>query len=96
MRAIVVDRPGGRQQLRLVETSVPEPASDEVLIRVAYAAANWGDVQKRQGTYPDPVEYPAVLGAEVSGVVAAAGSGARRATIGARVAAVCLAATRIS
>jgi NADPH:quinone reductase len=63
MRAIAVDRPGGREQLRLIEAPVPVPAAGEALIRVAYAAANWGDVQKRQGIYPDPVEYPAVLGA---------------------------------
>jgi NADPH2:quinone reductase len=89
MRAIAVDRPGGREQLRLIEAPLPVPTAGEALIRVAYAAANWGDVQKRQGIYPDPVEYPAILGAEVSGIVAAAGAGARRVKIGARVAAIC-------
>ncbi len=89
MRAIAVDRPGRWEQLRPIEMPVPVPAAGEVLIRVAYAAANWGDVQKRQGIYPDPVEYPAILGAEVSGVVAAVGPGVRRVRIGARVAAVC-------
>jgi NADPH:quinone reductase len=89
MRAIAVDRPGGREQLRLIEAPVPVPAAGEALIRVAYAAANWGDVQKRQGIYPDPVEYPAVLGAEVSGIVAAVGAGVRRVKIGARAAAIC-------
>jgi NADPH2:quinone reductase len=89
MRAIAVDRPGGREQLRLVENPVPVPAAGEALIRVAYAAANWGDVQKRQGIYPDPVAYPAILGAEVSGVVAAVGAGVRRVNVGARVAAIC-------
>lgn len=89
MRAVAVERPGGREQLRLVELPVPVPSVSEVLVRVAYAGANWGDVQKRRGTYPDPVEYPAILGAEVSGVVAAVGPGVRRVKIGARVAAVC-------
>ena len=89
MRAIAVDRPGGRDQLRLIETPVPMPAAGEALIRVAYAAANWGDVQKRQGIYPDPVEYPAILGAEVAGVVAAVGTAVRRVKIGMRVAAIC-------
>ena len=89
MRAIAVERPGGREQLRLIEAPVPVPAAGEVLIRVAYAAANWGDVQKRQGIYPDPIEYPAILGAEVSGIVAAAGAGVRRVKVGARVAAIC-------
>lgn len=89
MRAIVVDRPGGREQLRLTDRPVPVPGAGEVLVRVAYAAANWGDVQKRQGIYPDPVAYPAVLGGEVSGVVAALGEGVRRVKTGARVAALC-------
>lgn len=89
MRAISVDRPGGRDRLRLIDGPVPTPASDEVLVRVAYAAANWGDVQKRQGIYPDPVEYPAILGGEVSGVVAALGEKVRRIKTGQRVAALC-------
>ena len=89
MRAIRVDQPGGREQLRLVEIPMPTPAAGEVLIRVAYAAANWGDVQKRQGIYPDPVTYPMILGAEVSGVIAAHGPGTRRAQVGSRAAAVC-------
>jgi NADPH:quinone reductase len=89
MRAILVERPGGREQLRLVERPVPTPGPDEVLIRVAYAAANWGDIQKRQGIYPDPVAYPVVLGAEVSGTVAAIDPGVRGIRPGARVAAIC-------
>lgn len=89
MRAISVDRPGGRDRLRLIELPVPVPTPGEVLVRVAYSAANWGDVQKRQGIYPDPVEYPAILGGEVSGVVAAVGDGVRRTKVGQRVAALC-------
>jgi len=89
MRAISVDRPGGRERLRLIERPVPVPAAGEVLIRVAYAAANWGDIQKRQGIYPDPVEYPAILGGEVSGVIAMLGDGVRRFKAGQRVAALC-------
>src|SRR4029453_11996758 len=92
MRAIAFDRPGGREQLRLVENPVPVPAAGEALIRVAYAAANWGDVQKRQGIYPDPVAYPVILGVARSGVsvvVAAVGAGVRRVNVGARVAAIC-------
>lgn len=89
MRAICVDRPGGRQQLKLIDRPVPVPGPGEVLVRIAYAAANWADVQKRQGIYPDPVEYPAILGGEVSGVIAALGDGVRRVKTGQRVAALC-------
>lgn len=89
MRAICVDRPGGREQLKLIDLPVPVPGPGEVLVRIAYSAANWADVQKRQGIYPDPVVYPAILGGEVSGVVAALGDGVRKVKIGQRVAALC-------
>lgn len=89
MRAVLIERPGGIDRLQLAEVPAPQPGPGEILIRVAYAAANWGDIQKRQGIYPDPVAYPAVLGAEVSGRVAALGRGARGFREGQRVAAIC-------
>jgi NADPH:quinone reductase len=75
MRAVVVAGPGGHEALRLVDVARPAPGPGEVLLRVIYAACNWGDVQKRQGIYPDPIAYPATLGAEVSGTVHAVGKG---------------------
>ena len=88
MRAVVVDRPGGRDRLEVKEVPDPVPGDGDVLIRVAYAACNWGDIQKRQGIYPDPVAYPAVIGAEVSGTVAATGKPKRGLAPGTRVAAI--------
>src|SRR5262245_61161756 len=87
MRAVVVERPGGLDALRLVEAPDPVPAAGEVLIEVAFAGCNWSDVQKRQGVYPDPVSYPAIIGLEVSGLVRAVGAGVRRLAPGDRVAA---------
>lgn len=87
MRAVRVDEPGGPDRLRHVRMPVPDPGPGELRIRVAYAAANWSDIQKRQGIYPDPVEYPIVLGAEVSGVVDAVGPGVPGRWLGRRVAA---------
>lgn len=88
MRAIVIEQPGGRDQLRLKTVPDPATADDAVLIRVAYAACNWGDIQKRQGIYPDPVRYPAIIGAEVSGTVVAKGKAVRGLAPGTRVAAI--------
>lgn len=67
MKAVVVKAPGGLDQLTIDD--VPEPVVPErhVLLEVAWGACNWGDIQKRQGIYPDPVSYPAILGGEVSG-----------------------------
>lgn len=73
MRAVVVDEPGGLEQLRVTKIPEPAPGPGEVALEVAFAACNWGDIQKRQGIYPDPVAYPVTLGAEVSGYVRARG-----------------------
>jgi NADPH:quinone reductase len=89
MRAVVVERPGDRSVLQVVDRPRPEPDAGEVRVRVRYSAANWGDVQKRQGIYPDPVRYPLVLGAEVSGVVDAMGRGVPARLAGRPVAALC-------
>lgn len=89
MRAVLVDRPGDRSRLTIVDTEIPAPQPGEVRIRVAWSAANWSDVQKRKGIYPDPVGYPVILGAEVSGVVDAVGRAVARRWVGQRVAALC-------
>lgn len=89
MRAVLVRRPGGVDVLELVDASSPMPAAGEVIVRVAAAAVNWGDTQKRQGIYPDAVAYPAVLGMEVAGVVERLGEGVPARWRGRRVAALC-------
>ena len=88
MRAIVVEKPGGLDRLVMKEVADPTCGPDEVLIQVAYAACNWGDIQKRQGVYPDPLRYPAIIGAEVSGRIAAKGDRVRGFKPGTRVAAI--------
>lgn len=88
MRAVVVSRPGGLDRLDVTERPAPLPDRDEVVIAVEYAGCNWGDIQKRQGVYPDPVAYPAVLGAEVSGRIVKRGRGVKTLREGDRVAAI--------
>ncbi len=88
MRAVEVAAPGGLDRLRLVERPAPTAGPGEIQVRVAFAAANWGDIQKRQGIYPDPIRYPAVLGAELSGRVATLGPGVRGFNPGDRIAAI--------
>ena len=72
MRAVGFDVIGGPEVLRPVELPVPEPGAGQVLIRVAYAGVNYGEVQHRLGDFglPRGTEVP---GLEVSGEVAALG-----------------------
>ena len=88
MRAVVVEQPGGLEALRLAQVPEPVPGPGTVRIRIAFAGCNWSDIQKRQGVYPDPVDYPVILGAEVSGIVSAAGREVRNYRVGDRVAAI--------
>ena len=88
MRAVVVESPGGLESLVVRDLPTPEPGPEDVLIAVVYAACNWSDLQKREGIYPHPVNYPAVLGLEVSGRVAAVGRKVKGFSVGDRVAAV--------
>lgn len=88
MQALVLPAPGDADVFVLRDIPVPEPGPDDIRIAVSYAGVNWGDIQKRLGIYPDPIAYPAVIGLEVAGHVAAKGGNVRGFRIGQRVAAV--------
>ncbi|CAN5183075.1 quinone oxidoreductase [soil metagenome] len=89
MRALVLSAPGGPDNFELRDIATPEPRDDEVRIKIRYAGVNWGDIQKRQGVYPDPIVYPAVIGLEVCGHIDAVGSAVRGLAAGQRVATIC-------
>lgn len=58
---------------------VPRPGDREILIRVHAAGVNRPDIMQRRGQYPPPPGAPPdIPGLEVSGEVAALGSGASR------------------
>ena len=70
-----MEAPGGPEVLRLVTGPVPRLAAGEVLIRVAAAGVNRPDILQRTGNYPPPPGASPILGLEVSGTIAALGSG---------------------
>lgn len=74
MRAIVVDEPGPPEVLRLGQLPDPEPASGEVVIRVAGAGVNRADLQQRIGVYPPPSGASETIGLECSGTIQAVGA----------------------
>ncbi len=79
-RAVVIDAPG---RLRLDFDREPEPAPDEVLVRVDWAGICGSDVDLLEGLRPrDYVRYPIVPGHEWAGVVVSSGADADRALLG--------------
>jgi NADPH:quinone reductase len=86
VRAVGFDVIGGPEVLRQVELPTPAPGPGEVLIRVAYAGVNYGEVQHRLGDFgpPDGIEVP---GLEASGEIAALGPGVTGLAVGDPVAA---------
>ncbi|HEU0066916.1 MAG TPA: NAD(P)H-quinone oxidoreductase [Sphingomonas sp.] len=85
MRAIDPEAPGGPEVLTLVERPVPQPAADEVLIRVAAAGVNRPEVMQRRGLYPPPNGARSILGLELSGTIVAIGEGVGQEQIGQQV-----------
>src|SRR5512142_2663782 len=75
MRAIVLERHGGPDQLRLVERPSPVPGEGEVLVRARSAAINFPDLLVLRGAYQFQPPLPFSPGKEVAGVVAAVGPG---------------------
>lgn len=84
MRAIEATAAGGPDVLTLVELPDPEPAADEVLVRVAAAGVNFIDTYRRSGAYPMP--FPHVVGTEGAGEVVAVGADVSEIAVGDRVA----------
>ena len=74
MRAVVIDKPGGPDVLRLSEVPGLTPAPDEVVLATAAAGVNRADLMQRQGFYPPPPGASPYPGLECSGRVTAVGS----------------------
>ncbi|MDV9172362.1 zinc-binding dehydrogenase [Streptomyces sp. W16] len=81
MRASAFKETGGPEVLRLVDLPDPEPGPGEVLVRVAYAGVNYGEIQHRLGDFGEP-DGETVTGLEASGRVAALGEGVTELSVG--------------
>jgi putative PIG3 family NAD(P)H quinone oxidoreductase len=85
MRAIIVDKPGGIEQLKAGECPVPIPGDGELLVKVKATAVNRADIFKRMGKYPGDTGTKKILGLEMAGVVEQAGSDCNGWKIGDRI-----------
>ena len=78
MRAVVITRPGGPDVLEVRTVETPEPAGDQVRVRIYAAGLNRADLSQRQGHYPPPPGIVAdIPGMEFAGEVDAVGPLAR-------------------
>ncbi len=79
MKAIAIDRYGGKELLQLRETPVPAVGPDEVLIKIETAGVGVWDAMVRSGAMDAvaPAKFPLVLGADCAGTVAEVGANIR-------------------
>lgn len=83
-RAIRIDRPGGPEELQIVEVDVGDPGPGQIRIRHHAVGLNFIDTYQRSGLYSLPM--PLQLGMEAAGVVEAVGEGVTHVKVGDRAA----------
>jgi NADPH:quinone reductase-like Zn-dependent oxidoreductase len=85
MRAILIRAQGGLDVVAFEKCPDPVAAVGEALVRVAFCALNHHDLFVVRGMPGLPVEFPRILGTDMSGTVAAVGPGVDGSWIGKRV-----------
>ncbi|MFC1564564.1 zinc-binding dehydrogenase [candidate division KSB1 bacterium] len=85
MKAVYITKTGSSEFLEVREAPVPEPAPDEILVKIHAAGVNFADILAAQGYYPDAPKTPFIPGYEVAGVVEKSGAEAGRFRTGQRV-----------
>jgi NADPH:quinone reductase-like Zn-dependent oxidoreductase len=87
MKAVVMNEYGGPEVLRFGDYPDPSPGAGEVLVKVAAASINPIDLMQRSGATKSffPVEFPGIIGWDVSGTVLKLGPGVDQLALGDRV-----------
>jgi NADPH:quinone reductase-like Zn-dependent oxidoreductase len=87
MKAVVIRKYGGPEELKLEDFPDPVLAPGEVLVKTFATSVNPFDIKIRSGAVKDRVslEFPAILGLDVSGTVAAVGAGVKSFAVGDKV-----------
>jgi NADPH:quinone reductase-like Zn-dependent oxidoreductase len=77
MKAVVLHEYGGPDKLKWEDMPDPVPGEGEVLVRVAATSVNPVDYKMRSGEAKErfPVQFPGILGRDVSGTVRSVGAG---------------------
>ena len=74
MKAVLFDRPGPPDVMKLVDLEIPSIEKNQVLIKVSYSGVNRPDIIQRAGNYPSPPGHSEILGLEISGKIYKIGS----------------------
>jgi len=87
MKAIVMNEYGGPEVLKYADFPDPAPGPGEVLIRVAAASINPVDLMQRSGGTKAyfPIEFPGVIGWDLSGAILKVGPGVKDFSVGDKV-----------
>src|SRR6202142_1607205 len=80
MKAIQIKQTGGPEVMALVDLPVPQPKSNEAVVKIKAAGVIFIDVYTREGRYKAPL--PLVLGQEGAGTVIAVGSDVHALAVG--------------
>jgi putative PIG3 family NAD(P)H quinone oxidoreductase len=73
MRAVIYDKPGPPEILKIGECKKPVPSEKEILVQVKATSLNRADTLQRMGKYPPPKGASPILGLEISGLVVETG-----------------------
>jgi NADPH:quinone reductase len=73
MKALVLDRFGGPEVLKIVDIPDPKPSKGELLVRIQAVGLNRLDHYIREGSVVDELPFPHVLGSDAVGIVEAVG-----------------------
>ena len=85
MRAIMLNKSGGPNVLKISDQPEPQPKNSEVQIRLDYAGINYAEILSRKGLYGWAQKNPYILGMEGSGVIEAIGNGVQGSRLGQKV-----------
>ena len=83
-KAVIIEKNGGPEELKIIDVSVGQPGAGEIRIRHKAVGLNFIDVYQRTGLYPFPM--PLRMGMEASGLVEAVGEGVTHLKVGDRAA----------
>lgn len=81
MKAVVIHRFGGPDQLKIEQVPIPKPGAQDILVRVHAAGVNPVDWKLREGLMPS-AKLPMTMGIDFSGTVEAVGEAVKQFNVG--------------